>query len=344
MAQIKKQMKKNYFLIALIFFFGFQAKSQAIWDTLTFETLLPQVDTFWNGSDMSGGFSDPAQNRLFFENNYSGGFWDGFSLSSERDTVTSGFINEFSAISGRGVDSSITYVVSFLGYSSLPRITLSSRTTADTIVGAYFNNSTYAYLSMLNGDSFAKKFGDTVAAGSSVPDGTNGEDWFMLTVYDSNGDSVDFYLADYRFADSALDYIVKEWTWVDLSSLNLAGGYLDFNLRSSDVGSFGMNTPGYFCLDNLIFKSDLSTTIAETNAFEMKAFPNPTQDYLTLTTSYTGNYNLAILDVKGNLVASRNNVNSNKVAVDLTNFVKGIYMIQLSNSNGAIGTQRIIKN
>jgi hypothetical protein len=48
----------------------------------------------------------------------------------------------------------------------------------------------------------------------------------------------------------ALDYIVSQWTTVDLLALGNASR-LTFNLDSSDNGPFGMNTPAYFALDNL---------------------------------------------------------------------------------------------
>ena len=112
--------------------------------------------------------------------------------------------------------------------------------------GFYVTNSTYAALSIENGDSFAKKFG-----------GATGDDpdWFKLSVWGMKSDSsitdtVEFYLADYRFADNTKDYIVKDWRWVDLSSLGTVKE-LKFSLMSSDVGDYGMNTPSYFCMDNL---------------------------------------------------------------------------------------------
>jgi hypothetical protein len=105
-------------------------------------------------------------------------------------------------------------------------------------------NTTYAALSMLQGDGFAKKFG-----------GTSGDDpdWFKLTVYgtDTTGNvlsnAVSLFLADYR---DASDYIVDQWTLLDLSPLADAHR-LYFNLTSSDVGDYGMNTPGYFAIDNI---------------------------------------------------------------------------------------------
>jgi len=66
--------------------------------------------------------------------------------------------------------------------------------------------------------------------------------------------SVDFYLADYRFQDPELNYIVHSWTTVDLTDLGNATT-LVFGLNSSDVDEvFGMLTPAYFALDNLVVK------------------------------------------------------------------------------------------
>ena len=99
---------------------------------------------------------------------------------------------------------------------------------------------------MRDGDSFAKQFGG---------ESGNDEDYFKLTItgitetgYTDN--SVEFYLADFRFADNDQDYIVDDWTWVDLSSLGNVIG-LEFMIESSDVGAYGINTPGYFAMDNL---------------------------------------------------------------------------------------------
>ena len=101
----------------------------------------------------------------------------------------------------------------------------------------------------------AKKFGG--------PSG-NDPDWFKLTVigYNPAGDSVKsvaFYLADYRFSNHSLNYIVSKWTSVDLTPLGKINK-LTFRLSSSDNGAWGMNTPGYVCLDNLKYEIAISGT------------------------------------------------------------------------------------
>jgi hypothetical protein len=100
---------------------------------------------------------------------------------------------------------------------------------------------------MRDGDTYAKKFG-----GSSGDD----EDWFKLIIkgIDSEGGysgTVEFYLADFRYANNDLDYISDDWTWVDLSSLGDVTG-LEFSMASSDTYYGYMNTPSYFAMDNLV--------------------------------------------------------------------------------------------
>jgi hypothetical protein len=106
-------------------------------------------------------------------------------------------------------------------------------------------NTTYAYQAMKNGDDgnivpFCKQFGGVTG---------NDQDWFKLTIVGKNGinitGQIDFYLADYRFADNAQDYVIDQWTEVDLSSLGLVTS-LEFSVASSDYG-----TPTYFAMDNL---------------------------------------------------------------------------------------------
>ena len=63
-------------------------------------------------------------------------------------------------------------------------------------------------------------------------------------------DTVDFYLADFRFEDNSQDYIVTDWTWLDLNTLGNVTE-ISFAWSSSDTGVWGMNTPAYFCMDDV---------------------------------------------------------------------------------------------
>ncbi|MBN1395452.1 MAG: DUF4465 domain-containing protein [Pirellulales bacterium] len=238
----------------------------------TFDDLSLSSESYWNGSDKSGahthydyydtygytvdsyagGFSSGG---AFFVNNYAETYypdyqsgytsWDGWAYSNMTDAATPGYNNQYSAITGAGVDGSANYGVAFESWTSSKTINFASPV---QVQGAYVTNTAYAYYSMLNGDDYAKKFGGD--------DGTD-EDWFKLTItgYDDAGTetgSVEFLLADYTFADGADDYIVDEWTWVDMTSLGDNVCKMGFSWTSTDNDPlFGMNTPAYFAMDNL---------------------------------------------------------------------------------------------
>jgi hypothetical protein len=232
-------------------------------NTINFDDLSLAPESYWNGSDGSGGFqSGPA----WFGNNYTdwgGGFysWDGWAYSNKTDTTTPGYTNQYSAITGGGYNSDnygVSYVpLDFMGgtYEPIPTsLTFTDTTDGFTVAGAYFTNTTYAYLAMKDGYAPGKKFG-----GSSG----NDPDWFLLTIIgkDASGTetgTVEFYLADYRFEDSSEDYIVDDWEYVDLSPLGVVKN-LEFSLSSSDVGDYGMNNPTYFAMDDLNYVPEPAT-------------------------------------------------------------------------------------
>jgi len=234
-------MKKTVFLLVLFLFSTALAGAQVS----DFEDLPLDSGTSWSGSDDSEGFqSGGARFNNFFDDTY-GPYWEGFAYSNMTDTQTPDFNNQYSAITGKGVNGSSNYAVSYTQgfYGTVPRVTFPY---PSTVSGTYVTNTTYAYWSMNDGDAFSKKFG-----------GADGHDpdWFKLTVTGKDaGDevtgTVECYLADFRDADNSLDYIVDQWTWVDLSSLGVVKT-LEFSLSSSDTGDWGMNTPAYFAMDHL---------------------------------------------------------------------------------------------
>ncbi|MFQ3577324.1 MAG: DUF4465 domain-containing protein [Cytophagales bacterium] len=204
-----------------------------------FENIVLPERGYANGDDRTTSFQDGG---LVFpvQFNTQWNFWSGgFALSNKTDKTTSGFTNLYSASTGIGVFNSNQYAV---GQNNAVIRT----TNKQALSGLYVTNTTYALKSMENGDNFAKKFGGET--------GTD-PDWFLLTVlgYENGAvktDTVKFYLADFRFDEPTMDYIVKTWRWLDLSKLGDVDS-VQFKLSSSDVGSAGMNTPAFFAIDNV---------------------------------------------------------------------------------------------
>ena len=219
--------------------------------TVDFEDLpLNPGQHFYNGEDGSGGF---VSQQVEFVNTFNPvyGSWSGWSYSRETDNHSPGFTNQYSAYPGGGASESEKYGVAFSslnggGVGSYPEIFLPPGKIPHSIK---VTNTTYAALSMLDGDAFSKKFGG--------PTG-DAPDWFRLSVIGLDAarepvGEVEHYLADYRPTNPAEDYVLDVWQKVDLRPLaSREVAILQMQLHSSDTGPFGMNTPAYFAADDLV--------------------------------------------------------------------------------------------
>jgi hypothetical protein len=220
----------------LFFVVGISALVSNAQSIATFDDLPLGADTFWNGSNLSGGFPD---GKAFFENQYDtsfGGFWGGgFIYSDVKNDTTAGYTDEYAAITDGGFSGSQNYAVAYDNGNANVRVGLSQNAYGGVVSGFYVTNSTYAYLSMKNGDAFEHAFMH------------DSGDYFLLQVTGwLNGsaipDTINFYLADFR--DTINNYIVNTWQWVDLTPLGDVDS-LVFEMHSSQAG-----TPSYFCMDN----------------------------------------------------------------------------------------------
>lgn len=262
--------------------------------TATFETFDLPAESYLDGSDGSGGFND---GNIFLPNVYNSEYasWSGWAVSNTTDTLTAGFMNQYSAITGGGYDNSENYAITYAGFAT--NLVLSGPAAGGTVAGFYATNNTYAYLSMLNGDGFAKKFG-----------GETGDDpdFLLLTIKkylngELSSDSVDFYLADFRFEDNSQDYIVKDWTYIDLTGLGDADS-LQFLITGSDVGQYGLNTPAYLCLDNLTTLDQTTPVRDHLRDVKVTVFPNPTSDRVTVKWPETTDGAITVYSASGEAV------------------------------------------
>ncbi len=83
-------------------------------------------------------------------------YWEGFAYANTTDTTTLGVANQYSVITGMGVDGSSNYGVCYAEgfYGTMPTITFVDEV---NLVEAYITNTTWAFLSMQDGDAAFKK-------------------------------------------------------------------------------------------------------------------------------------------------------------------------------------------
>lgn len=307
-------------------------------DTANFENLTLAPNRFWNkrNTKLTSLFKDSfaTYQNTFNVSNF-GDYWSGgFAVSTLTDTTTAGYGNLYSCYAGKGVDSSKTYAIAQQKSSVTLKYPTTVTANSALLKSIYVTNSTYAALSMKNGDAFAKKFGGVTG---------NDSDFFILTIKGYHTfnkdfiDSVNVYLADFRFADNSKDYIVKDWIRVDLSKLYNADS-LVFSLTSSDVGQFGMNTPAFFAIDNLSYKI-IGGLKSNDNNLTINMYPNPANTQISFSIDEKATVN--IMDLNGRLLLAET-INPNYSTLNIETLQTGMYIVRIETAEG-VAIQKLIK-
>ena len=199
---------------------------------------------FFNGFGFNGTAGGFEVDGVSFPSG--GEFLTGWSYSQVVDPTTAGFTNQFAAAPGRGADGSATYALAFEDFTGAnPSFSSESQ-----ILSLDITNTTFTFLSILEGDQFADPFGGD--------DGTD-PDFFSVNIngFDSAGiatGSIEYFLADFRSDDPAEDFAVNTWETVDVSSLDATTLAFDFNGTDTSVidGQTFLNTPAYLAVDNIV--------------------------------------------------------------------------------------------
>lgn len=338
--------KKYFFLTAFSLIFGLANAQENITedDVISdFENLSLEPDSYWNGSDLSGSFTSGG---AVFPNAYNPDFmsWSQWAYSNMADDSTAGFMNQYSAITAAGYDPpasggsnyAVGYAINDFVSLEVTPVPLRIADSMPLIVkGFYVTNSTYAALSMKFGDDYSKKFG-----------GETGDDpdYFKLMVWGLLGgaetDTIEFFLADYRFANNAEDYILEEWEWVDTESIGKVDSLM-LSLESTDVGDWGMNTPGYFCIDNLaIAPEDAGLFEPLSEAVSMQVYPNPATKLVNVHFDGTQYAEVSIYDLSGMLIYSNAYFRTGG-RIDLGSIPAGCYILKVQDGR-SVGTEKLI--
>jgi hypothetical protein len=306
---------------------SFFAMDNLLYSKITF-TSEPRTDfedisllPYFDGSDLSGTndglgnyTSTYTENNLSFnttwDNSYA--YWSsGWAFSNLTDSSLTTASQKYHSYSN-GADSGENFAIGKSG----SEITVNGTATFSTIE---VSNNSYAAYSMTNGDDFAKQF--------------MSDDWFELTIEGFNNEvstgTVKVMLAD--SSDSA-PKILETWQTVDISSLGEVSK-LAFTLNSSDVGNYGMNTPSFFAVDNIIFEFTNSlNNLKNTNLF---VYPNPATTKVNIPSNIES---IDIYSINGNLVLKELSPSN---SIDISFLTKGVYMLK-AKSVGAISTTRLI--
>ena len=178
-----------------------------------------------------------ADSRYTFQNYcaYGGTYFAAFTLTNKTSkTANAGFDNPYESACG-GAKSGSNYVVYNPPYGAVTAVTAP---VARVVSGFYVTNTTYAENVILNGNDFARKLDQE-------------GDVFTLKITGYAADDAETGSVSYNLAEvkEGKLYYVKDWRWVDLTSLGKVK-YVKFEFEGSDTGEYGLNTPAYFAMDS----------------------------------------------------------------------------------------------
>lgn len=256
---------------------------------------LPSYQTWWGFTVSKSTNNQPQTDWIAWQ--YSNMAKGGVALKADGTVKTNA---KGAPVSDPNMPYLVAYYNKFMARKPVQLLTNDGE--AHEAVGCYVNLNSYTFYSTLFGDAVARAFTEN--------------DRLWLTIYgvaaDDSKKSVEVTLASFQNGQLSAS---TGWTYVDLSPLG-AVNELYFTMDSSDTGSWGMNTPGYFCLDKLTMKSDTPSGISTVAAKEKLSY-NGAERVLTGT---PGKF-IALYTTGGALVMS-----TEEGRMDVSNVERGVYI------------------
>jgi hypothetical protein len=196
------------------------------------------------------------------------------------------------------------------------------------ILSLKVSNSLYAYNSMKFGDAFAKKFN------------ANDKDSLVLVISSYlkgvKQEAKRVVLADFRFMDTTKNFLLDTWQLIQFKLFNDS---IQFEMESSDNGSWGMNTPAFFVVDDIDVLHNVGVEIVKYS--KMNVFPNPVKNILNFN-SNNSLRNIEVFNFEGQKVLSREFDLAQK-SLDVTNFKSGFYSGLVTDQTGKQFSVKFIK-
>ena len=194
------------------------------------------------------------------------------------------------------------------------------------IDGFYITNTTFAYNSMAFGDNFAKKFT------------ANDKDSFILNIsIFLNGElkqTKQVVLADFRSSDTTKHFLLDTWKYVGITTQSDS---IHFELLSSDIGNFGINTPTYFALDKIAIIH--TGSVNKLKPLTLSVYPNPATDKIKIA-EFAKVRSVEICDYRGMKLKA---MYLDGGQLDISALSEGMYWVRALMNDGSMATSSFIK-
>lgn len=288
--------------------------------TFTFDELIVPDTGFWNGSDTTHYNQTFGDETITFSNYYNSdySYWTNSAFSTWTDTVTADYSNQWSVYAGAAHSDSVFglfYVPTDYtnNYQTIPvDVQFNHPVRMDSL---FITNSTYTALTIKNGNNYARAFS------------TDSSDYYKVIIYSifqtDTLDTTEVMLADYTMPDDSI--IHKDWIKVDFDTLTVTK--LAFDVVTTDVGTYGPNTPLYFCVDD--FSYEVQPSNIKSQKFDIvKVYPNPASNFVSINSSAD---KILIYSIDGQLIRTVENYSANQF-IDVNDLGQGTYILKIYSS------------
>lgn len=185
-------------------------------------------------------------NTTFPTNPLEDGYWTGFTISNYFDNRVTNEPSPFAAYNTK--ESNNNFLIYSQPFTPSAANIEFNNNKEHVISSISITNSQYSYLIMKYGvEELMRPFGG---------ESNDINDWCKLIIrgFDKNGaetDTVNFYLADYRFKNRRKNYIINKWTQVNLEKLGKVN-QIELSIESSIKDENGnILTPQIVCIDDI---------------------------------------------------------------------------------------------
>ena len=138
--------------------------------------------------------------------------------------------------------------------------------------------------------------------------------------------------------------------WINLTSLGNVDS-LTFSMHSSQNGAYGMNTPAFFCIDNLTLNTNYDTLETGIKNYftqnSLNLYPNPavTETEIVYSTTTSVPVSMKVIDLLGNELIeqkAQSYTGINKFKIEISTLPAGVYYVTLNAGNNFM-TKKLIK-
>ena len=123
----------------------------------------------------------------------------------------------------------------------------------------------------------------------------------------------------------------------------LTGSAVATNFQTFNVAQADNSSLWYLHSDGKIYTTVDPNGIAQTEVPEVRMYPNPAANQVTIDLQNTTANEIRMVDLYGRIVVKKS-VNSQSEVIDLSNLAHGMYFVQICNNGKIEVTRKLMKN